>query len=199
MTMADDPADSQYRLPESFYADIERILTEYPDGISEYDLLRLLRHQGYFSFSRTRPAPPSELFQMHFLLFHGLYRLQQECLSEQRAILEVDPLSIRLQEYSEGDKGLTSVNQVRAYYLDLSNLRNTSHEEVLNLLESFWRELARFDHREDALAELGLADPVTDTEIKQAYRRLAMEHHPDRGGESWRLQAINAAYAELCK
>ncbi|MGD8547416.1 MAG: DNA-J related domain-containing protein [Thiohalophilus sp.] len=197
--MADNPEESRYRLPESFYADLEKILTEYPDGISEYDLLRLLKQQGYFSFSRSRPAPPSELFQMHFLLFHGLYRLQQECQSEQRAILEVNPLSIRLREYSKGDKGLTSIDPVRAYYLDLSNLIDTSHEEVLMLLETFWRELARFDCRTGALAELGLSDPVTDTEIKQTYRRLAMEHHPDRGGESWRLQAINAAYAALCK
>ena len=197
--MTDKPLDSSYRLPESFYADLESILADCPDGISEYDLLRLLKQQGYFSFSCTRPAPPPELFQMHFLLFHGLYRLQQECQSEQRAILEVDPLCIRLRDYSKGEKRLTSTDPVRAYYLDLSNLIETSHEEVLKLLETFWRELARFDHRTGALTELGLSDPVTDDEIKQAYRRLAMEHHPDRGGESWRLQAINAAYAALCK
>ncbi|GAO35480.1 hypothetical protein SCT_0867 [Sulfuricella sp. T08] len=40
---------------------------------------------------------------------------------------------------------------------------------------------------------LRLADPVDDPEIKRRYRELAMEHHPDRGGEMEKLQAINAA------
>jgi len=40
------------------------------------------------------------------------------------------------------------------------------------------------------------ADADDDAILRQ-YRRLAMRHHPDRGGERARLQAINAAMAIL--
>ena len=45
---------------------------------------------------------------------------------------------------------------------------------------------------------LGL-DPATatDAEIKRAYRRLALEHHPDRGGCVERFLEIRQAYEQL--
>ncbi|MFO8025333.1 DNA-J related domain-containing protein [Thiohalophilus sp.] len=197
--MSKHSAPVPYLLPGNFYQDIEKILTQAPDGIAEYDLLQFLKERGYFSFSNERPAPVLELFQMHFLLFHALYHLQLDCLRQQRAVLEISPLNIRLRPYVAGHSGLTSADPLRDYYLDIKNLENMSEIEVAGLIESFWRNFARFDSRADALAELGLNDPVEDDVIKQTYRRLAMQHHPDRGGEAWRLQAINAAYEMLCK
>lgn len=82
---------------------------------------------------------------------------------------------------------------LRAYYLDLTHLEKTGKQEVLQLLDAFWQRYTRHDRRAEALAELGLADPVDYLEIKRSYRELAMEHHPDRGGEMEKLQAINAA------
>jgi len=41
--------------------------------------------------------------------------------------------------------------------------------------------------------------PVTLDDLKKAYRRLAMQHHPDRGGSKEAMQAINAEYEELFK
>lgn len=38
------------------------------------------------------------------------------------------------------------------------------------------------------------ADCNTPEEIKAEYRRLAMENHPDRGGDTRTMQDINAAY-----
>jgi DnaJ-class molecular chaperone len=38
---------------------------------------------------------------------------------------------------------------------------------------------------------------ATPAEIKQAYRRLAMQHHPDRGGDQNRFQEIQQAYDVL--
>lgn len=35
---------------------------------------------------------------------------------------------------------------------------------------------------------------TTLDELKAEYRRLAMEHHPDRGGDTETMQKINAAY-----
>lgn len=34
-------------------------------------------------------------------------------------------------------------------------------------------------------------------ELKAAYRRLALANHPDRGGDTATMQAINAEYAEM--
>ncbi|MDZ7662653.1 DNA-J related domain-containing protein [Thiohalophilus sp.] len=187
------------RLPDAFYIDLEVQLKRYPDGISEYALLKELKARGYFAFLSDRPAAPDALFKAHFLLFHALYRLQKTCYFEKKAFIDIGPLNICLRDYQPGEAALTTPDNLAAYYLDLANLDNTSTEDVEALLATFWREYTRFDNRVAALAELGLADPVDETTIKQAYRRLAMLHHPDRGGEARRLQTINAAYETLCK
>jgi hypothetical protein len=45
----------------------------------------------------------------------------------------------------------------------------------------------------DPLAELGLAPGATPDDIRAARRRLAKDHHPDRGGDAEYMQAINEA------
>jgi DnaJ-class molecular chaperone len=79
------------------------------------------------------------------------------------------------------------------YYLDFANLENTSAREVDEMLAGFYIKLNNKDKRHEALEVLGLQDPVDDRTIKQQYRRLAMEHHPDRGGDNEQLQQINSA------
>lgn len=49
----------------------------------------------------------------------------------------------------------------------------------------------------DHFATLGLKAGASDDDVRQAYRRLAMQHHPDRGGDSAEFQAIQEAYATL--
>lgn len=44
---------------------------------------------------------------------------------------------------------------------------------------------------------LGVAKGAADTEIKRAYRRLASQHHPDKGGDTARFQEIEEAYRVL--
>lgn len=41
---------------------------------------------------------------------------------------------------------------------------------------------------------LGVPAGATPTEIRDAYRRLASQHHPDRGGDPARMAEINDAY-----
>ncbi|MCX7265658.1 MAG: ribosome recycling factor, partial [Burkholderiales bacterium] len=38
---------------------------------------------------------------------------------------------------------------------------------------------------------------ATAAEIKQAFRKLASQHHPDKGGDTQKFQEIQAAYAVL--
>lgn len=195
--MSESASRTNSFLPQSFYKTLCSLLCEYPEGLSEYDLLQLLKEQGYFSFWKDSPASTIELFQAHFLLFHALYHLQDEYHGTQSGILEISPLNIQLKDYQPGQAAIHVHDPLQEYYRDLDNLTNMTEEEVDKLLETFWRDFIRFDSRAMALAELGLSDPVDDDVIKQTYRRLAMEHHPDRGGEASRLQAINAAYACL--
>ena len=44
---------------------------------------------------------------------------------------------------------------------------------------------------------LGLAKGTTADEIKRAYRKLAHEHHPDKGGNQEKFKEINEAYQVL--
>jgi curved DNA-binding protein len=49
----------------------------------------------------------------------------------------------------------------------------------------------------DYYAILGISRTATDADIKQAYRRMASQHHPDKGGSKERFQEIEEAYRVL--
>ena len=44
---------------------------------------------------------------------------------------------------------------------------------------------------------LGVSDKATADEIKRAYRKLASQHHPDKGGDKNKFQEIEQAYRTL--
>ena len=46
-------------------------------------------------------------------------------------------------------------------------------------------------------ATLGVSETATQDEIKKAYRKLAMQHHPDKGGDTNKFQEIQAAYDSI--
>lgn len=49
----------------------------------------------------------------------------------------------------------------------------------------------------DHYATLGVPRTATQDEIKRAFRKLASQHHPDKGGDTQRFQQIQAAYDTL--
>lgn len=49
----------------------------------------------------------------------------------------------------------------------------------------------------DYYSILGVSRTATDDEVKRAYRRLASQHHPDKGGDTVKFQEIEEAYRIL--
>ncbi len=177
---------------------LEGILSTCPGGISEHELLSRLgsAEEGEEAFQGVYDDDLS-LFQAHFLLFHALYRLQQQRVERGEGGVEIGVLKIRLLAVSQEGVALAGHDPLRDYYLDLGNLEAMDGPGVAELLSGFWRRYLAAGERAEALRVLGLEDPVSDEEILRRYRRLCMEHHPDRGGETGRLQEINRAMSRL--
>lgn len=182
------------------YAELKPLLLDtlfaQQTDLSEHSLLRTLsKTLQYFEISGLETL---ELFQRHFLLFHYLYRLQQDLWQQQLGHLQISALAIRLLPYQPGQSDqIDLLDPLQDYYLDLGNMAATQQNELDEMLGGFWTRIANRDNRSEALAILGLADPIDDSAIRQRYRELVMTHHPDRGGDTARLQILNAAMAEL--
>jgi DnaJ-class molecular chaperone len=54
-----------------------------------------------------------------------------------------------------------------------------------------------FDPKKDYYSILGVSETATTDEIKKAFRKLAVKHHPDRGGSKEKFQEINEAHGIL--
>ncbi len=148
------------------------------------------------------------LFHTHFVLFNALYQFNDQ-LHEKFLRLEINTLKIALIPITAAADGQAIVDEdksaLRAYYLDWSNLEAATDESVESLLDSFWQCFAdgpvTLSDKQAALKVMGLdeAIPADFKLIKQAYRRLVMIEHPDRGGNKVRLQNINDAMATLVR
>ena len=53
------------------------------------------------------------------------------------------------------------------------------------------------DVEKDYYSILGAEESASQDEIERLYKRLAMRHHPDRGGDAEEMKAINEAYGVL--
>lgn len=189
------PIPSQtYLIKDNFHNNVLDILRAHPLGLSEYELFNILAETGESDFDRKAWQSEHALFCQHFLLFHALYRLRDLLHEQQRFCLEISALRICLTEWEISSQTLpVEEDPLRDFYLDITQLEKISAEDVQQMLGQFWLNFHNNECRREALIVLGLDDPVSDADIKQKYRRLAMQHHPDRGGDDTTLQKINAA------
>ena len=170
------------------------LLAEHPQGLSEHQVLCRLQASWGELFPAALFRDTLALFRAHFLLFHLLYRLRDELCAAGRGLLQIDPLCLRLLPYGESRATLPDqVDPLRAYYLELSHLDGTSAAELERLLDAFWGRYHANSRRAEALAVLGLTDPVEAATNRRRYRQLAMQHHPDRGGDAARFRAVREA------
>lgn len=193
------PAAIEYEKLAYLQEVILQILRQTPNGISEFDLIKILQNNGADGFHAEALRQNLSMYQCHFILFHCLYALQTRLRGDAQDI-DIHCLKITLLPYSPTNSTLpTTHDPLREYYLDLSNVETTTETDVADLLNSFWTRFLRNDQRTNALSILGLQDPVSHEEIRKRYKKLVMEHHPDRGGEKEKLQAINEAMSLLAE
>ncbi len=180
------------------------LLTANLAGFSEYQLLKHLRECQPL-FATFNPREPLSLFRGHFLLFHVLYRLQERLRETRCGHLMIEPLRIVLQPaetvadwmHHTGALTVDDATVVGHWYADLERLTTVTVAEVVALLHRFQAARSGNKQRQAALAVLGLQDPVGDAAIKQRYRQLVGQCHPDRGGDGRRLCQINVALSTL--
>lgn len=187
-------------LLEALQLRLQDILQAHPEGLSEYELIGILQAGESPVFEPEIFQDSVQLFRAHFLLFHALYRLREDLLAQRSADLQIEPLRVRWLPFAPRDRGqISEPDALRAYYLDLSHLENTGRDEIETMLGKFWSRLYADDHRAEALRTLQLEEPVDYDTIRKRYRELVMQHHPDRGGDTQRLQALNQAMTVLAR
>ncbi|MCW8888400.1 MAG: DnaJ domain-containing protein [Gammaproteobacteria bacterium] len=178
---------------------ILELLRQQPLGLSEYEIFKGLGEHTAFSDIGDRGQLP--LFQKHFMIMNGLYQLQQNLWNEEQLILEISPLKIVITAVKESRHNshpiISESIKLREYYLDWNNLEETTEEDVLKLHQNFWDRFNQQQGRGDALSILELDESATRKTVIERYRKLAAEHHPDRGGCGERFIEIRRAYEIL--
>ncbi len=184
---------------QEFQQQLYTLLCDHPQGMGEYELLKALREARHPDYGAAIFSDSLSLFRAHFSLFHALYHLRERGIAERHYTLEISPLRIVLRDYREPTtQALAEPDPMCDYYLEGSHLHTTTREQVEKMLGAFWQGFHQRESRRCALDLLGLQDPVDAATIRQHYRRMAMQHHPDRGGDPARFLELRKAM-ELLK
>lgn len=187
---------------------LEHELRQAAGGLSEHALIKRLQQPPWQLIGGVRFDRPEQLYPVHFLVLHALYRLQNQ-LAEDGEILIVSPLLTRF-EYSPRNlvQGVPDVTDtLRAFYLDLNQYR-LSADQIHTMLNNFYNGHPRVAPRSDE-AEVAAAAgclgydknslPAEFAEVKHRFRRRVMQAHPDRGGTTAWIQQLNAAFGIIRK
>lgn len=178
---------------------ILHILRTQQGSLSEYELIRQIESDGVL-LNVDADNYQLALFKKHFMIMNALYALQVELLTE-GVYLTISALHIAI---TPGGGETTGSNlqdhadvNLREYYLDWNNYDATGEDEVQRLLAGFWQKYAAVDKRQVALGVLGIEGEVEWEQIRNGYRRMAMQHHPDKGGDEKKFIEIREAYEIL--
>jgi len=179
---------------------VEAILRTHPDGLSKLALLRALQRPPWSVLGEIDFSAPTALYPVHFLLFHTLYHWRNALVAEGRETLEINALCIRLRALAGVDsRQPDQADPLQAFYLNLSN-HNLAEATINRMLDDFWNGIQRPLESElnaaCSLLDIEFPPPDLGTARKQ-FRRLAMTHHPDRGGSKETLQDLNHAIATI--
>ncbi|HHQ4528174.1 TPA: DNA-J related domain-containing protein [Aeromonas hydrophila] len=182
--------------PNPLLAPLLTLLRQASGSYKVHELLAELRRQ-----EAIPPLPGDEqlqLFRLNFLIMNALYQLQAE-LHGEGWWLVISTLDIRLEPLAtrEGASALAQGEALRSYYLDWQVFWQTDREEVEALLGSFWRACERDEHRAEALTLFALPTEAGPDAIRRRWRELALQHHPDRGGDADTFIRLRWAWEHL--
>lgn len=179
---------------------VEHILRAEPGALTELELIKKLQAPPWKLIGPIAFNDPAKLFPVHFLLFHTLYQLRDR-LFEQGDQLSISPLAIQLDPSSVvAGQGLPGESDaLRAFYLDLKQYE-LSDASIRQMMDDFWAgQGGKRPSRQDLASAadiLGLdCIPAEFGPVKQRFRRAVMQAHPDRGGDTRRIQELNEAFA----
>jgi hypothetical protein len=183
--------------------------------LSEYELISQLQEQEWLT--RIDSANTVSLYSAHFLVYNALFQLHAYYLERQQ-YLTISALTISLNGENNVDVNhdgteiesrnvdadsrynQADITSLRDYYLDWNHLESATQESVEGLLKGFWDRFVSDDDYTNALTALELLNDgqiIDYQQVKVAYQRLAMKHHPDRGGDVEQFQRINWAFGVL--
>lgn len=188
-------------------------------GISEYEIISILQKRPYRILNEHALSDSLLLFQTHFIVFHVLYSLRKQWRESKVGELDIGPSLIKLNPLhlasANIDVGESKGTNIQApdpladYYLDWQNLASTQQTDVDELLSHFWQKMAgnnlHFELSQDELnkaksrLEISSTKDITLIQLKQQYRKLQHQYHPDKGGSIEISQLILQAYTTLHK
>lgn len=194
-------------------------------GVSEYELIEILKKAPYHFFDDASLREPLMLFKTHFIVFHALYQLKRRWIEQGEGVLDIHTLNIKLnQESAHSDKNsthgdnykdkesqdkvgaITEADALAEYYLDWGNFEKADRKSVDALLNAFWQRMASgnahtFEQEDiaDAHALLGLPhdEHVSLSVLKRVYKKALQLVHPDKGGTQQEAQDVIHAYQLL--
>mgnify|MGYP001203015324 CR=1 FL=1 len=130
-------------------------------GVSEYELIDILKKAPYHFFDDASLREPLMLFKTHFIVFHALYQLKRSWIEQGEGVLDIHTLNIKLnQESAHSDKNsthgdnykdkesqdkvgaITEADALAEYYLDWGNFEKADRKSVDALLNAFWHRMA---------------------------------------------------------
>ena len=137
-------------------------------GVSEYELIEILKKAPYHFFDDASLREPLMLFKTHFIVFHALYQLKHSWIEQGEGVLDIHTLNIKLNQESahsdhnsahsdknstHGDNykdkesqdkvgAITEADALAEYYLDWGNFEKADRESVDALLNAFWQRMA---------------------------------------------------------
>ncbi|MCZ4240558.1 DnaJ-like protein [Alteromonas sp. I10] len=192
-------------------------------GVSEYELIEILKKAPYHFFDDASLREPLMLFKTHFIVFHALYQLKRRWIEQGEGVLDIHTLNIKLNQesahsdknsaHSDNDKesqdkvgAITEADTLAEYYLDWGNFEKADRESVDALLNAFWHRMASGNahtvEQEDiadahALLSLPQDEHVSLSVLKRVYKKALQLVHPDKGGTQQEAQDVIHAYQLL--
>ncbi|MDX1391529.1 MAG: DNA-J related domain-containing protein [Rheinheimera sp.] len=162
----------------------------------------LLRRLGLKLQQDTPISADLALFQQHFVLYHLLYRLQHDLLQCQQGYLHIELATVQYLPLA-AMPAMPGDNGRRDYYLNWRHYYAMTEQLLDEQLNAFWqfvsarRTTPAVSDLSSARALLALPDEFSLAQLKKAYRTLALQQHPDRGGDEQDFIVLTAAYQML--